>query len=249
MYFQSYGQIETKCKDAAKTILDNVGNKFYIMAADYNSAERFSKEIGNRTGINIDRTGSVFGLSKTLMERPEGEPLIRPNELQELMEGEMVIKRTMKRRDLNGKPIRPRPIFDTGPTRMKYRYTYMLDDFPDAKKIDIRDLVPQNRPDINLKESVWNPDITFKRLKEEQQGNISDKIRIRDLQDAKINMIQTAISNVYGADFWQEHEVEAMGESDLAALISADDLSKDVQKKAILQILVGDTRSESDKTL
>ena len=40
-----------------------------------------------------------------------------------------------------------------------------------------------------------------------------------------------------------------MGESDLAALISADDLLKDVQKKAILQILVGDTRSESDKTL
>ena len=249
LYFQSYGQIETKYKDAAKTILDNVGNKFYIMAADYNSAERFSKEIGNRTGINIDRTGSVFGLSKTLVERPEEEPLIRPNELQELMEGEMVIKRTMKRRDLNGKPIRPRPIFDTGPTRMKYRYTYMLDDFPIAKKIDIRDLVPQNRPDINLREIVWNPDITFKRLKEEQQGNISDKIRIRDLQDAKINMIQTAISNVYGTDFWQEHDVEAMGESDLAALISADDLLKDVQKNAILQILVGDTRSESDKTL
>ena len=62
-------------------------------------------------------------------------------------------------------------------------------------------------------------------------------------------MIQTAITNVYGADFWQEHDVEAMGESDLAALISADDLLKDVQKKAILQILVGETRSESDKTL
>ncbi len=191
------GDRETKYKDAAKQSSTMSGISFYIMAADYDSAERFSKEIGNRTGISIDRTGSVFGLSKTLMERPEEEPLIRPNELQELMEGEMVIKRTMKRRDLNGNPIRPRPIFDTGPTRMKYRYTYMLDDFPDARKIDIRDRFPQNRPNINLKEIIWNRMLTFKKTQRRTTGNISDKIRIRDLQDAKINMIQRLYQSLW----------------------------------------------------
>jgi len=46
----------------------------------------------------------------------------------QLQEGEMVVIRSIMRRDKKGRDIRPKAIFNTEHMRMKYRYQYLAED-------------------------------------------------------------------------------------------------------------------------
>ena len=65
-------------------------------------AEYFSRMIGNKTYVDIQRNGEQVSLIKNFMEKAEQKPLLYPNELLELLPGECVIRRAMKRFDLKG---------------------------------------------------------------------------------------------------------------------------------------------------
>ena len=99
LYLQSYSQLKTLYKDAAETIKENCANHFYIMSVGNDSAEEFSKMLGKKTVIEVQRTGTRLGMNKTFMESSKERPLMYPEELQVLREGECCIYRGMKRTD------------------------------------------------------------------------------------------------------------------------------------------------------
>ena len=136
LFLQAYSQLDSIYGDDAKTIKANCGNQIYIQTSLYETAEEFSKLLGNETITNITRSGKKMELSKNFTEMYEERPLLSPNELMDLRPGENVVKRFMKRTDLKGNKIVPYPIFnsiDRG-TGYLFSYEYLLDSFPADRK-------------------------------------------------------------------------------------------------------------------
>lgn len=165
LYIQSVKRIEHLYGKDANTIMGNCGNQIYLMANDYETAEYFSKMIGNETIIDIQRTGEKLSLEKHFMERPEQKPLLDPNELLELKAGHCVIRRAMKRYDLAGTKIRPRPIYnrDEIGTTLKYRYQYLDKVLKDPMKIKMSDYAPERKNIGELKNYVYDYHRSFDR--------------------------------------------------------------------------------------
>lgn len=152
---QAYSQLEDIYGEkAAKTIIGNCGNQIYIKTDDNQTAKDFSALIGGETMTNVSRMGAKLSLNKTYTETYEAKPLLNENELMDLKEGECVVKRTMRRRDLKGNKIREFPIFNHGETAFKMRYEYMLDEFP--SDIDLYSLPTGDNSTIDLDEHTFD---------------------------------------------------------------------------------------------
>lgn len=156
LIIQSYSQIDKLYGESAATIIENCGNQLFILSNGNETAEQFSKLIGSETITNINRIGGKMSLNKSFTEMTEDKPLLNANELMELRPGECVVKRIMKRVDLKGKKIKPRPIFNQIETKTTYpyRYTYMKDFFPSNKTV--AEVTTESRVHINLKERVFD---------------------------------------------------------------------------------------------
>lgn len=137
---QDFAQLDNKYdSNIAKIIRNNCQNQIFIKSNEYDTAEQFSKLLGNETITNLDRIGRRFALDKTYTERKEERSLLNANELMALLEGECVVKRVMKRKTLDGKDAIPHPIFNTGSQRLPYAHKYLSDVFvSDACWTDIR---------------------------------------------------------------------------------------------------------------
>mgnify|MGYP002661252831 FL=1 len=147
---QGYNQIDSLYgKDKATSIKDNCQNHLYIFTTNKETAKEISEKIGYRT-IEIDsRSGKVLDLDSTRTTSVDRQPLLSENRLMQLQEGEMVVIRSIMRRDKKGRDIRPKAIFNTGKTRMKYRYQYLAEDFDTEK--DRHELhIPSLHADLNL---------------------------------------------------------------------------------------------------
>lgn len=110
IFIQSYNQLHTNYEMEMDTIKDNFANQVYILAMGNETANEFSEQLGNKTVIELQRTGTRFGNNKTFMENPKERPLMYPKELKELKEGEVAIIRGAKRTDLAGAGIKTHPI-------------------------------------------------------------------------------------------------------------------------------------------
>ena len=112
IYVQALNQIESKYKDDAKTIKENFANQVYIMSIGEDTAKEFSEMLGNRTVIEVQRSGSRLGLNKTFTETATERPLMYHDELSTLREGECVVYRGIKRTDRLGRAVRSYPIIN-----------------------------------------------------------------------------------------------------------------------------------------
>lgn len=138
LIIQAYNQLKTLYGDDATTIEGNCGNQIYILTNDDETAEKFSKLIGEKTIISHSRSGEIYSLDKNHSENLDSRRLLKSDELRKLKEGEMVVVRVIKRTDNFGNRIVPNPIFNFGEDRMKYRYEYLYDTFDNSKSfIDI----------------------------------------------------------------------------------------------------------------
>ena len=232
-YIQSLQQFESVYGKDGEIIYGNCGNKVYLMAGDDDTPEKFSKQIGTETVTDLQRTGSMFSLSKHFMESSLEKRLISANQLQELREGEAVIKRTMKRTDNHGNPIKPTPIFnslDTG-TAFKYRYQYLTDDFPNADEIDLDDVNTESREYINLKNRVWDPEISFRQMAQEKLSENGSRLIDfpENVRDAVLKIMEKIKGNDYNKD-----EVLDMDITAIKSIINADNYLKNYEKKAII---------------
>lgn len=172
LIIQSYSQVTKLYGDNSKTIRGNCGNQIYILTNDGDTAQEFSDDLGNETIIDMQRSGEKLSTHKHFMENTQEKPLRDKNQLMELLPGECVIQRVMKREDLKKKRVKPTPIFNSEESgkRFLYRYEYLTDTFPNPDEIDLYEINTEDRSFINLKERVWDYKITLTWL----QQNVMD---------------------------------------------------------------------------
>lgn len=233
LYFQSYSQAYSVYKDDAQTIIDNCANEIYIKSGDPETLEKFSKMLGTETYIDIQRNGEKISLGKTFMETPTEKPLMRPDALKNLLEGECVIYRKLKRKDKNGNDVTPNPIFNsvaTG-TQFLYRYQYLTDTFPNPKEVDIYEINNESREHIDLKRLQIN-------VKEITNG-IDQQIRIKTEHTLfnecpNFELVDEILRNNIGENYFKILEIqENYTWSRVLAIIEESAYIKDAVKVAI----------------
>lgn len=171
LYVQDYMQLENLYDKTAAIIQSNCANTFYIMAGDTDTAERFSKMLGNKTVVDIQRSGHRLEFGKTFTETTIEQPLMNPAQLLRLQPGECVIHRRTKKMNSSGEPGELNPIFNSkhrntvAPgTYMKRRYEYLLNTFPNPDTISLESINTESREYINLSERVFNFEKKFQAL-------------------------------------------------------------------------------------
>lgn len=139
LVIQSFNKLESAYgENAANDMKELCGNWIYIMSEAPEDSEVFSKKLGTASVLAPNRNGDPMSEDKSYGEQEDGRVLMMPEELTKLVEGERVILRTKKRRDLKNKKVKPYPIFaseDAG-TAMLHRYEYLLDYFDKELSFD-----------------------------------------------------------------------------------------------------------------
>lgn len=195
-YIQSYSQFEKKYGEGWKTIKGNCGNQIYILTSDGDTAQTFSEDLGNETIVDLQRTGEKLSTHKHFMENTQEKPLLNKNQLMRLNEGECVVKRVMKRKDLNGNRVEPTPIFNSEESgkRFLYRYEYLTDTFPNPNEIDLYEINTADRRHINLRERVWDYNISMTWLSNDVMDYGRDSLKVRDLSNG--NDVMSALERI-----------------------------------------------------
>ena len=195
-YIQSYSQFEKKYGEGWKTIKGNCGNQIYILTSDGDTAQTFSEDLGNETIVDLQRTGEKLSTHKHFMENTQEKPLLNKNQLMRLNEGECVVKRVMKRKDLNGNRVEPTPIFNSEESgkRFLYRYEYLTDTFPNPNEIDLYEINMADRSHINLRERVWDYNISMTWLSNDVIDYGRDSLKVRDLSNG--NDVMSALERI-----------------------------------------------------
>lgn len=231
LYIQAYSQVQKLYGDDSETIIGNCGNQVYILTNDDKTAENFSKNLGNETIIDIQRSGDKLSTKKHFTETMIEKPLLNMNELEELREGECVVKRVMKRQDLERRRIRPTPIFNSEESgkRFLYRYEYLTDTFPNPDSVDLREVNTEDRSWIDHRERVWDYNRSFDQLLRKRKEAVS----LVDLYNKK--EIKELLQKLLSAEEYQELTDE-MPVTRLIDLISRSGIRiKD--KQAVIQLI------------
>ncbi|MFD1705220.1 VirD4-like conjugal transfer protein, CD1115 family [Siminovitchia sediminis] len=152
---QAYSQIKSQYGDEADTIIGNCSNQIYILTKDKQTAEQYSALIGTKTITDISRSGKLLSMDKSHSEAVKERPLMMPDELMQLKEGESVVVRANKRQDNKRRKIVPKPIFNTGVTAHKFRWEYLADDFDNSKSILDLPLMSTTYHDLDLSRIVF----------------------------------------------------------------------------------------------
>ncbi|EPC57667.1 type IV secretory pathway, VirD4 component, partial [Lacticaseibacillus paracasei subsp. paracasei Lpp14] len=128
LILQSIAQLEANYgKEGAAEIMGACGNKYDILADNYDDAEYFSKQIGQTTVIAPSRHGAPMDTDKSFGESQETRRLMMPDELLRLGKGEVVLIRSKQRSDLENRSITAWPIHanpDEG-TELPFSFEYL----------------------------------------------------------------------------------------------------------------------------
>ncbi|MED4287193.1 type IV secretory system conjugative DNA transfer family protein, partial [Priestia megaterium] len=239
LVIQAYAQLKNKYGDDAETIEGNCGNTIYILSNNYETAKTISQKLGDGTINSTSRSGKALSTDKSKTEGVDGKPLLTPNELMELKEGESVVVRVVKRQDKARQRIKAHPIYNTGKTALKYRWEYLGDDFnTDRSILDIdisslheqvnpRSLVIHNffpfqsqAPSVGKEEELADdpfPSLTYenyktKTVKEFFGGDKNVSISLKEHLPKAMNKTVEEIEQQSMSDF--EEELKMLGVSD-----------------------------------
>lgn len=187
MVIQSYSQLTKLYGDDMKTIRGNCGNQIYILTNDGDTAQEFSDDLGNETIIDMQRSGEKLSTHKHFMENTQEKPLRDKNQLMELLPGECVVMRVMKREDLKKNRVKPTPIFNSEESgkRFLYRHEYLTDTFPNPDEIDLYEINTEDRSHINLRERVWDYNITLTWLQQKVMDVNNNNMTLAGLSNAE----------------------------------------------------------------
>lgn len=243
-YIQSYSQFEKKYGEGYKTIKGNCGNHIYILTSDGDTAQTFSEDLGNETIVDLQRTGEKLSTHKHFMENTQEKPLLNKNQLMRLNEGECVVIRVMSRKDLKGNRVEPTPIFNSEESgkRFKYRFEYLTETFPNPGDIDLFKINTADRSHINLRERVWDYNISMSWLSNDVMGYEKGGSTLSSLSNAKavINALEKVLEE---ADLGILNE--NMELSELTDLIYKKIDKKD-ERDAILSLIKIGSEADND---
>ena len=141
LFLQSYSQLDALYnKDIAKIVKENCQNHIYIASGDPETHEEISKRVSNKTVESISISEKVLDMETSQTRQATEERVISTGRISTILEGETIVLRPLKRRDLVGNKIRPFPLFNTKETAMPYRYQFLADDFDTNKDINDFDI-------------------------------------------------------------------------------------------------------------
>lgn len=248
LYVQDYMQLENLYDKTAAIIQSNCANTFYIMAGDTDTAERFSKMLGNKTVVDIQRSGHRLEFGKTFTETTIEQPLMNPAQLLRLQPGECVIHRRTKKMNSSGEPGELNPIFNSkhrntvAPgTYMKRRYEYLLNTFPNPDTISLESINTESREYINLSERVFNFEKKFQALIKPESPifttqTLTPTVKTH-LSEEKYQLLFTSLSRILGDNFEEEYHVNQYSSIDtFLELISNVDM-KEIERDSLLFLL------------
>lgn len=149
---QSYQQLfSVFTESVGKTIKDNCQNHIYIISTDEDTIEEISKKAGNRTNIGLNSNERHLDTNNQITKSASEERLITPDRVRQMIPGETIVIRSLKRLDLKGKKVRPFPIFNTKESNMPYRFEF-LGDYVDTSN-DLNDIdIPSKHANLDLEE-------------------------------------------------------------------------------------------------
>lgn len=248
LYVQDYMQLENLYDKTAAIIQSNCANTFYIMAGDTDTAERFSKMLGNKTVVDIQRSGHRLEFGKTFTETTIEQPLMNPAQLLRLQPGECVIHRRTKKMNSSGEPGELNPIFNSkhrntvAPgTYMKRRYEYLLNTFPNPDTISLESINTESLEYINLSERVFNFEKKFQALIKPESPIFTTQTPTptvkTHLSEEKYQLLFTSLSRILGDNFEEEYHVNQYSSIDtFLELISNVDM-KEIERDSLLFLL------------
>lgn len=207
LYVQSYAQLYKVYGDNAQTIIDNCANEVYIKSTDPETLEKISKRLGISTFIDTQRNGEKLDLNKTYMETAIEKPLMRVDDLSNLLEGENIVMRSLKRKDNNGNNIVPHPIFNsvaTG-TQFLFRYQYLTDTFPNPGEIELREINTESREHIDLRKRLINVQEIFNGI--DQQVCLKTEHTLFK-ECPNFNLVDEILRNNVGDDYMRYLEIK-----------------------------------------
>lgn len=174
-------------------------------------------------------------MKKHFTETTMDKPLLNMNELEELREGECVVKRVMKRQDLRRNRIRPTPIFNSEESgkRFLYRFEYLADTFPDPDRIDLQEVNTEDRSHIDYQERVWDYNRSFEQLIREQERGPEKVERLKDLENEQ--EIRELLKKLLSAAEYQEISQE-LSIPKLIDYVNRSDI-KDRDKQEIISLI------------
>lgn len=153
---QAYSQIKSLYGEESDTIIGNCSNQIYILTQDKSTAEQYSALLGTKTITDISRSGNLWSFDKSHSESTKERPLLMPDELMQLKEGESVVIRVNKRQDMKRNKIVPKPIYNQGVTAHQFRYQYLADDFDTSKSVVSLPITSSTYYNLDLNEIIFN---------------------------------------------------------------------------------------------
>ncbi|MDD9781166.1 type IV secretory system conjugative DNA transfer family protein [Priestia megaterium] len=204
LVIQAYPQLKNKYGEDAATIEGNCGNTIYILTNNYETAQEISKKLGDGTINSTSRSGKALSTDKNKTEGVDAKPLLTPNELMELKEGESVVVRVVKRQDQSRRRIKAHPIHNTGKTALKYRWEYLGDDFnTDRSLLDID--IESLHKEVNPRELVIENFFSFqKQAKQEPEPVKGEELQ----EEASVEEKDQPFADV-NSENWKSQTVEA----------------------------------------
>lgn len=193
LVIQSFNKLESAYgENAANDMKELCGNWIYIMSEATDDAEVFSKKLGKTSVISPNRNGDPMSDDKSYGEQEDSRELMMPEELTKLVEGERVILRTKKRRNLKNKKVKPFPIFaseDAG-TAMLHRYEYLLDYFDKELSFD----------ELGLESTHQNlqlEDLMLHFSTEERASDVPDQVPLKAVPEERSEFPMNDVEEVY----------------------------------------------------
>lgn len=243
LYLQNYEQLEELYgKQRAETIKGNCGNHFFLQTSSEETANQFSHMLGNKSVIDIQRAGGKLSFNKYFTESVIERPLLMPNELMQLQEGEIAVFRRSKRRDNKGNSIKPRPVFDSRENGMYLWYFYQFappERFPDPNTVDLTEVCHESRKQIDLQERTWDITKSFRLMgvkvdfpKEKKQQTVE---RGTLLETGKYQVLRQMLEKTFGTLYEEEYGIT--GDTTIAeyvGFINSQPISG-VEKEILLQ--------------
>lgn len=159
-FVQGYNQFyERHGKEQGKLILDNCQNTCYVMSKDKETVNSIYEFLGKKTIEEQSISDKANKIDASRQRRVEGEDLIQKTRIQTLLEGETIVIAGLNRKDNEGNPIRPFPIFNTKETTMPLRHGFELADYIDPENTSLSDLnTPCTHRYLDLSELAWDYD-------------------------------------------------------------------------------------------
>ncbi|EHL5041847.1 type IV secretory system conjugative DNA transfer family protein [Listeria monocytogenes] len=193
LVIQSFNKLESAYgENAANDMKELCGNWIYIMSEATDDAEVFSKKLGKTSVISPNRNGDPMSDDKSYGEQEDSRELMMPEELTKLVEGERVILRTKKRRNLKNKKVKPFPIFaseDAG-TAMLHRYEYLLDYFDKELSFD----------ELGLESTHQNlqlEDLMLHFSTEERASDVPDQVPLKAVPEERSEFPMNDVEEVH----------------------------------------------------